>query len=89
LIYFIDNNNKSMSEYTIDEVSQHNTELDAWIIINDNVYDITDFIDEHPGGKQILMTVIGGDATEFFEELHHPNILKEYGNNFKIGVLIE
>ena len=76
-------------EYTIDEVSLHNTEFDAWIIIHQDVYDITEFLNEHPGGKHILMTVVGGDATEFFEELHNPIILKEYGNNFKIGVLIE
>ena len=56
-------------EYTIDEVSLHNTEFDAWIIIHQDVYDITEFLNEHPGGKHILMTVVGGDATEFFEEL--------------------
>lgn len=76
-------------EYTIEEVSQHNTEFDAWIIIHKNVYDITDFLDEHPGGKMILMSVLGGDATDFFEELHNPKILNEYGEKYKIGVLIE
>ena len=34
------------------------------------------------------MTVVGGDATEYFEELHNPKILDEYGSQYKIGVLI-
>jgi len=75
-------------EYTIEEVSQHNTDFDAWIIIHKDIYDITEFLNEHPGGKHILMTVVGGDATEYFEELHNPKILDEYGSQYKIGVLI-
>ena len=76
-----------MSEYTIEEVAFHNNENDAWIIINNDVYDITDFLDEHPGGKMILMSVLGEDATELFEELHNLKILKEYGEKYKIGMI--
>ena len=47
-----------MSEYSIEEVAFHNNENDAWIIINNDVYDITDFLDEHPGGKMILMSIL-------------------------------
>ena len=76
-----------MSTYTVDEVSFHDNENDAWIIINGDVYDITDFLEEHPGGKMILMSVLGEDATDFFEELHNEKILKEYGNKYKIGTI--
>ena len=76
-----------MSEYSIEEVAFHNNENDAWIIINNDVYDITDFLDEHPGGKMILMSVLGEDATELFEELHNLKILKEYGEKYKIGMI--
>ena len=58
-----------MNSYTIEEVSFHNSENDAWIVINNFVYDITDFINEHPGGKDILLQFIGTDASEFFNEL--------------------
>ena len=76
-----------MINYTIDEVSLHNTENDAWIIINNSVYDITDFINQHPGGKDILLQLLGTDATNFFNELHHPSVLEEYAENYKIGEL--
>ena len=63
-----------MNNYSVEEVAFHNNENDAWIIINDDVYDITDFLEEHPGGKMILISILGEDATEFFEEL----IIHEY-----------
>lgn len=39
------------------------------LVINDRVYDITDFVSQHPGGA-IILSVAGKDATEFFMELH-------------------
>ena len=72
-------------QYTIKEVSLHNTEDDIWIIINENVYDITDFIHEHPGGGDILLSFAGEDVSEFFNELHQPDILIEVADQYRIG----
>ena len=77
-----------MNTYTIDEVSEHNSKSDCWIVINRDVYDITDFISDHPGGSSILLTVAGTDATDFFNELHRPDILEEYAEDYKIGYII-
>lgn len=74
-----------MNTYTIEEVSKHNTDDNCWIIINNDVYDVTTFLNKHPGGKSILMTVAGDDATDFFEELHRPEILEEFGKDYLIG----
>ena len=76
-----------MKQFTVEEVSLHDSEDDAWIIINNFVYDITDFLNEHPGGKDILVAFAGTDVTEFFKELHPPLILEEYGEHYKIGIL--
>ena len=76
-----------MNSYTIEEVSFHNSENDAWIVINHFVYDITDFINKHPGGKSLLLQVAGTDATDYFNELHQPSILEDYAENYKIGEL--
>ena len=77
-----------MKEYTLLEVETHNTQDDAWLVIDNNVYDITNFLINHPGGKAILLQLAGTDATDYFHELHRPSILEEYAENFKIGILI-
>ena len=77
-----------MKEYTLLEVSLHDSENDAWIVIENYIYDITEFLNEHPGGKKILLQVAGSDATDYFNELHQPLILAEYGEKYKIGILI-
>ena len=51
--------------YTKDEVAKHNTPDNAWTIINKKVYNITKWIDKHPGGNVILQG-IGKDATSMF-----------------------
>ena len=75
------------NKYTKEEVALHNTKEDCWIIIKDIIYDITDFISIHPGGASILASQGGKDATEFFEELHRPEIIDEVASDYKIGIL--
>ncbi len=49
------------------EVSAHNTpETGLYIIVDSSVYDLTGFIDEHPGGSKILKRVGGKDASKQF-----------------------
>lgn len=47
---------------------QHNKEDDLWIIIDSYVYDLSDFVDAHPGGMAVLLSeeIAGQDATETF-----------------------
>ena len=37
------------------EVQKHNKDGDAWLIVHGNVYDVTPFLNEHPGGKKVLL----------------------------------
>ncbi|PBP20573.1 acyl-CoA dehydrogenase domain-containing protein [Diplocarpon rosae] len=39
---------------TRDEVAENNTEESLWFVINSKVYDVTDFLDVHPGGEAVL-----------------------------------
>lgn len=72
--------------FTPSEVASHSSENDCWIIVNDTVYDVTNFIKEHPGGKKVLLGVAGKDATKQFQSLHQPNVLIQY-KNLAIGTI--
>ena len=45
--------------YTVKDLKEHTTEDDCWIAINGKVYDVTQFLDEHPGGFDIIVTNTG------------------------------
>ena len=76
-----------MNTYTTEEVNKHNTKEDCWLIIRGRVYNVTEFLSIHPGGSSIVVSVGGQDATEYFEELHRPEILDEVGKQYIIGEL--
>lgn len=56
---------------SLEEVNKHNTRNDVWVVVNGKVYDVTKFLDEHPGGEEVLMDVAGRDCTKEFEDVGH------------------
>ncbi|KAJ1356020.1 Cytochrome b5 isoform E [Parelaphostrongylus tenuis] len=71
------------------EVSQHCTCDDAWIIIHNDVIDVTKFLDEHPGGAEIMLEYVGCDATDAFESVGHSTSARMLAEKYKIGTLPE
>lgn len=69
------------------EVAKHNTEDSLWCIIDHNVYDLTDFVDAHPGGSVVLAQVAGQDATTEFYNLHRQEVLEKYHDQMYIGTI--
>jgi cytochrome b involved in lipid metabolism len=57
--------NNSSQTYTLNDVSSHNKKSDCWMVINGKVYNVTDFINLHPGGS-IIVEGCGKDATLLF-----------------------
>ena len=64
----------------------HNSRHDAWIILDDKVYDISSYVNDHPGGDSIL-TNVGGDATAGFHGPQHPETVVDVIPNYYIGDL--
>ncbi|KAL2825463.1 FMN-dependent dehydrogenase-domain-containing protein [Aspergillus cavernicola] len=59
------------------EVAKHNSKESCWVILYGKVYDVTDFLSEHPGGSKIILKLSGKDATEEYDPIHPPGILEE------------
>lgn len=70
--------------FTRAEVAHHNTEASVWFVIDSKVYDVTEFLDAHPGGEFVLKQVAGADATDAFYNLHRHEVLQKY-SEFCIG----
>ena len=51
-------------EFSLEEVAKHNKKEDLWIAVKGIVLDVTNWLDEHPGGPQALFSHMGKDATE-------------------------
>ncbi|KAK3194556.1 hypothetical protein Dsin_025866 [Dipteronia sinensis] len=54
-----------------EDVKKHNHKTDCWLIISGKVYDVTPFLDDHPGGDEAMINVTGKDATEDFDDVGH------------------
>lgn len=48
-----------MKSYKLEDLKQHSDEKSCWIAINGKVYDVTTFLEEHPGGYDIILTSTG------------------------------
>ncbi|KAL6866211.1 hypothetical protein ACO1O0_002316 [Amphichorda felina] len=76
--------------FTAADVAKHKDEQNGyWLIVEDGVYDISKFLDEHPGGAKILKRFAGKNATKSFWKYHNENVLKKYGGKLKIGTVAE
>jgi predicted heme/steroid binding protein len=56
--------------FTLAEVAARNTASECWVAINGNVYDLTDWIAQHPGGESAITQLCGRDATSQFQGQH-------------------
>ncbi|KAB5526394.1 acyl-CoA dehydrogenase/oxidase [Coniochaeta sp. 2T2.1] len=73
--------------FTQSDVSSHNKPDSLWIVVDGDVYDLTKFQDDHPGGKKILQRVAGKDASKQFWKYHNEGILKKYQKQLQVGSL--
>eukprot|EP01062_Namystynia_karyoxenos_P055904 TRINITY_DN46913_c0_g1_i1.p1 TRINITY_DN46913_c0_g1~~TRINITY_DN46913_c0_g1_i1.p1 ORF type:complete len:634 (+),score=203.85 TRINITY_DN46913_c0_g1_i1:75-1976(+) len=68
------------AEFTWAEVGRHNKPGDCWLVIRGVVYDLSEFLPEHPGGTAVLLGVAGKDATDSFCSIHDDAMLGMVSN---------
>ncbi|TPX37710.1 hypothetical protein SmJEL517_g00535 [Synchytrium microbalum] len=73
--------------FTWNDVGTHNTRNDIWVVVHRKVYNITKFLDEHPGGEEVLLEQAGVDATEAFEEIGHSDDARKLMEGYFVGDL--
>ncbi|CAE6464287.1 unnamed protein product [Rhizoctonia solani] len=60
---------------TAEAVAKHNSRESCWIIVHGHVYDVTEFLDDHPGGSKIILKYAGKDATAEYDPIHPPDAI--------------
>ncbi|KAF9238802.1 cytochrome b5-like heme/steroid binding domain-containing protein [Melanogaster broomeanus] len=56
---------------TYAQLQANSTKDSLYVLLHGKVYDVTKFIDEHPGGDEVILAEAGKDATEAFEDVGH------------------
>lgn len=77
----------TLPSYSLTDVSVHNSQSSCWTIINGNVYDLTKWIAQHPGGEGAILSICGKNGSSAFDNQHGTSgrpeqILK----TFQIGI---
>ncbi|CAG9766458.1 unnamed protein product [Ceutorhynchus assimilis] len=79
--------------YTLEDVKVHNGkgkgDSSVWIIYRDCVYDVTDYLEDHPGGGDLIMEHAGKNCTRAFDDFGHSSDAKRKLKEFKIGEIVE
>lgn len=84
----------AVDTYTLDELRAHDSRVDCWMAIDGKVYDVTEFVNKHPGGDTLLEGC-GVDATELFETrpmgsgTPHSDKARSFLPNYFMGTLAQ
>ncbi|KAI1471467.1 inositolphosphorylceramide-B C-26 hydroxylase [Daldinia caldariorum] len=82
---------RTLPTLTQAEVESHNSNKSCYVTIGTNVYDVTDFVESHPGGPDLILEYAGKDITAILkDEISHKHsdsayeILEEYQTAFLV-----
>lgn len=67
----------AQDEFTWEEIESHTGHDDCWIVVNGNVYDVSSFLQEHPGGQSVILGKAGKDCTVDFKNNHNGSLMAE------------
>merc|ERR1719341_2433481 len=72
---------------SLEEVRDHCTPWDAWTVVYDRVYDVTEYLARHPGGEEVMMEYVGYDATIAFRGVGHSQAAFRALEKYLVGIL--
>lgn len=90
--------NQQNKTFTMAEIATHNSKTDCWTVISGQVYELTDFVNRHPGGNEVVRAC-GIDATTLFTSrttedgqpigsgTPHSQVAQEQLDHLKLGTL--
>ncbi|KAH8886573.1 hypothetical protein GQ53DRAFT_727570 [Thozetella sp. PMI_491] len=74
-------------KFSASEVLRHKSPVDAWLVVNGKVLDMTSFAPKHPGGSDIIYKFAGRDASEEYNSIHAPSLLMNLPLECHLGIL--
>jgi len=80
---------QELPTYTLADIAMHSTAESCWTAIKSNVYDLTNFISQHPGGERGVLKTCGKDGTQDFIGAHSRGPAEKSLINFIIGTLAQ
>jgi cytochrome b involved in lipid metabolism len=74
--------------FTMADLSSHSSRESCYSVVNGLVYDLTNFIDKHPGGEKPVLSICGKDGSSLFNGKHGGQMKPEQElAKMKLGVL--
>ncbi len=89
---FRDSNQELLKNYDFSEITKHDSKDDCWLLIENKVYNVTDYVNSHPGGQAIVQGC-GKDSTELYNSrpmgsgTSHSDSAKQQLEKYYIGNL--
>jgi len=79
------NINDKPREYRLSEIKTHNDAKSTYLVVHNKVYDVTRFLEEHPGGEEVMLEQAGTDCSEAFEDVGHSSDARDLLKDYYIG----
>lgn len=77
-------------QFTMTEVEDNDSTESCWTVIEDGVFDLSDWVDQHPGGPDRIEQLCGTDGTQMFTNQHSGDSApQEQLSEFRIGELAD
>nr|AFK48600.1 unknown [Lotus japonicus] len=71
--------------FTLAEAAEHSNVKDFWLVIHGKVYNVTKFLEDHPGGDAVLLSSTGKDASNDFDDIGHSTSAVSMMDEFYVG----